>query len=145
MRTDLLVWACLALILVAAEVMAPGAFLLWLGTAAAAVFLILLAVPLSPLWQVVAFAVLSLLSVGIARRYVRKFDGTSDQPLLNRRAEQFVGRHYELHSAIVDGHGKVKMGDALWTVTGPDLPVGARVLVTGADSMTLTVVPDPKR
>jgi membrane protein implicated in regulation of membrane protease activity len=144
MRIELVVWGCVALALVAAEVMVPGAFLLWLGTAAAAVFLLLLVVPLSPLWQVVAFALLSLLAVGLARHFVRKLDGVSDQPLLNRRAGHFVGRHYELHTAIIDGHGKVKMGDALWTVTGPDLPVGTRVLVTGADAMTLAVVPDPK-
>nr|MBP8081027.1 NfeD family protein [Arenimonas sp.] len=65
----------------------------------------------------------------------------SDQPLLNRRAEQFVGKVYVLESSISNGTGQIKMGDALWTVTGPDLPAGARVLVTAAQSMVLTVVP----
>ena len=39
MRTELIVWAGLALLLIAAETLAPGVFLLWLGFAAAAVFL----------------------------------------------------------------------------------------------------------
>ncbi len=145
MRIELLAWGSLALLLVAAEVMAPGAFLLWLGFAAGAVFLILLVLPgLSPLVQVVAFVALGFVAIGIGRKYVRKAQGESDQPLLNRRAEQFVGRRYELHSPIVDGHGRIKVGDALWTVTGPDLPAGTRVRVTAADSMILVVEPDQR-
>ena len=55
----------------------------------------------------------------------------------------FVGQSFTLHTAIVRGSGRVQVGDALWTVTGPDLPVGARVRVIGADAMTLKVSPDP--
>ena len=58
MRAELLVWGSLAVLLVAAEMLVPGAFLLWLGVAAGAVFLLLLFVPLTPLWQVVAFVAL---------------------------------------------------------------------------------------
>jgi membrane protein implicated in regulation of membrane protease activity len=36
----------------------------------------------------------------------------------------------------------VKVQDAFWTVTGPDLPVGARVRVVAADSMNLVVRPE---
>ena len=45
MRTDVLVWGILSLLLVAAEVLAPGAFLLWLGIAAGATCLVVLLVP----------------------------------------------------------------------------------------------------
>ena len=37
MRWDVVAWAVLALLLIAAETLAPGAFLLWMGIAAAAV------------------------------------------------------------------------------------------------------------
>ena len=37
MRWDVFTWAAVALLLMAAETMAPGAFMLWLGFAAAAV------------------------------------------------------------------------------------------------------------
>ena len=65
----------------------------------------------------------------------------SDSPSLNRKTDHFLGKHYLLESAIVDGQGRLKVGDAFWTVTGPDLPAGARVQVVGADSMTLRVEP----
>jgi membrane protein implicated in regulation of membrane protease activity len=46
MRLELVVWAGLALLLIAAEALLPGVFLLWLGFAAAAMFLLLLVVDL---------------------------------------------------------------------------------------------------
>ena len=57
MRAEVIAWAVLALLLIAAETLAPGAFLLWMGLAAAAVFLGVLLVPGIPvLAQVAAFA-----------------------------------------------------------------------------------------
>ena len=46
MRWDVFAWAAFALILFAAEAIAPGAFMLWLGFAAVAVFLAVLLLPL---------------------------------------------------------------------------------------------------
>ena len=39
LRWDVVGWAAVALLLFAAEALAPGAFMLWMGLAAAAVFL----------------------------------------------------------------------------------------------------------
>ena len=144
MSTEVIVWGCIALGLIAAEVLAPGAFLLWLGIAAAVVAVVVLAFPDLPhLWQAALFVGVSLALIPAYRHFFRGADAVTDQPLLNRRSEQFVGQSFLLHSAIVRGVGRVQVGDALWTVNGPDLPAGARVRVTGADAMTLTVVPDP--
>ena len=141
MRTEVIAWACLALLLIAAEVMAPGVFMLWLGIAAAVVFAVVLLVPGIPLpLQALAFIVLSFALIIVYRKFFRKLDDQTDQPLLNRRAEQFVGKVFLLHSAIVNGSGRIKVGDALWTVFGPELAAGTRVRVTAADSMNLTVV-----
>ena len=142
MRAEVIVWASAALLLIAAEVMAPGVFMLWLGIAAAVVFAVVLLVPgIPPLWQALGFIVLSFVSIAVYRRYYRKSDEQSDQPLLNRRAEQFVGKVFVLESAIVNGSGRIKVGDALWTVIGPPMPTGSKVRVMAADSMTLTVIP----
>jgi len=142
MRAEVIAWACLSLLLIAAEVVAPGVFMLWLGMAAAVVFAVVLLVPgIPPPLQALGFIVLSFAFIAVYRRYFRKADQQSDQPLLNRRAEQFVGKVYVLESAISNGTGRIKMGDALWTVTGPELPAGARVRVTAAESMVLSVVP----
>lgn len=141
MRTDLIVWGCLALALMAAETLVPGAFLLWLGFAAAAVWLLLWVLPLSPLWQVIAFTVLSFVSVAIYIKFFRDREKPSDQPLLNRRGEQLVGQVFALEQAIVDGRGRLKIGDAFWVAEGPDLPQGTRVRIVSAGNMALQVVP----
>ena len=140
MRTDLIVWGCLALALVAAETLVPGAMLLWLGLAAAAVWALLLAFPMAPLWQVVAFVVLSFVSVGIYMRFFRGREKPSDQPLLYRRGGQLVGQVFHLEQAIVDGRGRLKIGDAFWVAEGPDLPQGTRVRVVAVANMSLRVV-----
>jgi membrane protein implicated in regulation of membrane protease activity len=45
-----------------------------------------------------------------------------------------------LEQAIVDGRGRLKIGDAFWTAEGPDLPQGVRVRITGVRDMALQVV-----
>lgn len=143
MRIEVIAWACLSLALISAEVMAPGVFLLWLGVAAAVVFGVVLLVPGIPaLWQALGFIVLSFASIAVYRKHFRQDSERNDQPLLNRRAEHFIGRNYVLESAIVNGSGRLKIGDAFWTVTGEDLPVGTRVRVVQSDGMVLTVVAD---
>lgn len=142
MRSEVVLWAALSLLLIALETLAPGVFLLWLGLAAGVVFAVVLLVPgIPPLWQAVGFIVLSFVSIALYRRFFPKSDEQSDQPLLNRRGEQLVGKVFPLHEAIVNGQGRIKLGDALWTVEGPDLPVNSRVRVVAAQSMILKVLP----
>lgn len=135
-------WAAVALLLFAAEAMAPGAFMLWLGFAAAAVFLIVLVIPGMPvLAQVAAFVVLSFVSIQVYRTWFRGREPSSDQPALNRRAQALVGRVVALDRAIVNGHGRVQIADAFWDVSGPELPVGTAVRVIASRGMTLLVEP----
>ena len=63
----------------------------------------------------------------------------SDQPDLNRRAAQLVGRVLIVEEAIEGGRGKVRVGDTLWPVEGPDAPAGAEVRVTAAKTTVLLV------
>ena len=141
MSKAMIFWACAALLLMAAEMVVPGAFLLWLGFAAAGTFVLVWLLPLAPVWQALVFVVLSLVSIGVYLQFFRRMQKSSDRPLLNRRGEQMVGRVLELDTAIVDGRGRVKIGDAFWTVQGTDLPVGSKVRVVAIDSMTLKVDP----
>jgi membrane protein implicated in regulation of membrane protease activity len=140
MRWDVMTWAAVALLLMAAETLAPGAFMLWMGFAAAAVFVGVLLLPGIPvLAQVAAFIVLSFVSIQIYRRWFRKAGRQSDQPLLNRRAAQAIGLVAPLDQAISGGRGRIKLGDAFWEVEGPDLPAGTPVRVVAVDGMTLKV------
>ena len=140
MRWDVFAWAALTLALFAAEAMAPGAFMLWLGFAAAAVLLGVLLVPGIPLLvQVIAFVVLSFVSIRVYQRWFRSREPQSDRPALNRRTAALVGQVVPLQEPIVAGRGRVQIADAYWTVLGPDLPAGTRVRVTGAEGMQLQV------
>jgi membrane protein implicated in regulation of membrane protease activity len=140
MRWDVFAWAAVALLLFAAEAMAPGAFMLWLGLAAAVVFVAVWIVPGIPLLaQVAAFVVLSFVSIQVYRRWFRGREPQSDKPALNRRAAALVGRVVPLQAAIVNGRGRVQIADAYWDVSGPELPVGAPVRIVGADGMLLQV------
>ena len=141
MRWDIFGWAAMALLLFAAEALAPGAFMLWLGFAAAAVFLAVWIIPVEiPLLaQAAAFVVLSFVSIQVYRTWFRGHDKDSDQPALNRRTAALVGRVVPLERAIVEGRGRVQIADAYWEVTGPDLPTGTQVRINGGDAMTLQV------
>jgi inner membrane protein len=134
-------WWLLALVLIGAELAVPGYFMLWIGVAAAVMGLIVLIVPdLGALGQAVAFAVLAFISCVIYWKFVRRELGkASDQPLLNRRAAQFVGRRYVLDSPIVNGQGKARVGDSVWLVEGPELPAGSPIEVVAVSGTTLKV------
>ena len=104
MRWDVFTWAAVALLLFAAETMAPGAFMLWLGFAAVVVFLGTLLVPGIPLLaQVTAFVVLSFISIQVYRTWFRNREPQSDRPALNRRTAALVGRSVPLEAASLIG------------------------------------------
>jgi membrane protein implicated in regulation of membrane protease activity len=140
MRWDVFAWAAVALLLFAAEAMAPGAFMLWLGLAATVVFVAVWIMPGIPLLvQVAAFVVLSFVSIQVYRRWFRGREPQSDKPALNRRAAALVGQVVPLQAAIVNGRGRVQIADAYWDVSGPELPAGVPVRIVGAEGMLLQV------
>lgn len=133
-------WAAIALALIAAETFVPGAFLLWMGIAAAVVCLVVFLAPgLSLLAQVALFVALSVVAVLAYLKWGRRRERPSDRPLLNRRAEQHVGRVVALDRGIAGGRGRVKIGDAYWDVSGPELEAGTQVRVVAAKGMVLEV------
>jgi membrane protein implicated in regulation of membrane protease activity len=143
-------WMVLGFVLIVLEIVAPGVFLVWIGIAALIVGAISLFVWDAAVWtwqvQVLLFLALSLMSAYAGKKLVgssRKDD--SDQPLLNRRGVQLIGRTATLTEPISNGRGRIRLGDTLWRVSGPDLPAGARVKVTGAaeTDLDLTVEPIP--
>jgi hypothetical protein len=133
-------WWVLALILVILEMVMPGFFLLWIGIAAGVTGLLLLLVPATS-WQVqfVVFGVLALGSILAARYYIRRNPIETDDATLNRRGEQYIGRVFTIDEAIINGIGKVRVGDSVWRAAGPDLPAGERVKVVGVEGTMLKV------
>ncbi|TCO36848.1 NfeD family protein [Dokdonella fugitiva] len=134
-------WWLLALVLIGAEMIAPGYFLLWIGIAAGAMGIITWIFPALPaLAQAVSFGLLSIAACGAYWRFVRPYaEQRDDQPLLNKRGAQLVGQRFVVSEAIVNGRGKVKVGDGSWLASGPDLPAGSEVEVVAVEGTTLTV------
>jgi hypothetical protein len=133
-------WLAFGTVLLILEVFGAGGYLLWIGVAAAAVGVLTYLFPELPwAWQFIVFALLSVLTAVLWWRRQRSAAKPSDVPGLNRRGSEFLGRTFVLHEAIVGGRGKIKAGDTLWLVTGPDLPAGSDVRVTGQDGVLLRV------
>jgi inner membrane protein len=134
-------WWLLALVLIGAEMILPGYFMLWIGIAAGLMGAIVLVVPtLSAIVQALVFALLAILTCAIYWRFIRPLaEHRDDQPLLNRRGERMVGRRVVIVEPIVNGRGKVRVGDGAWLAEGPDSPAGSEVEVTACEGTTLKV------
>ena len=136
-------WIILGVILIGVELVAPGAFLVWLGLAAIVTGLLDAVLDLS--WQAAAlvFALLSVAAV-ILGRMLSRSDPEPDTgtPHLSQRGQSLVGRVFVLETPIKDGEGRIRVDDSSWRVTGADRFAGARVRVVRVEGSTL-VVDDP--
>jgi len=133
-------WWVLAALFVVLEMLVPGTFMLWLGVAAGVTGLLLLLWPEAPLaWQFIAFAVSAVASVFVWQRLQKQQDIVSEAPALNQRTALYINRVYTLVKPIENGIGMAKVDDSVWSVSGPDLPVGSRVRVIGVEGTVLKV------
>ena len=133
-------WLIVAVVLVTLEMLVPGAFFLWMGISAAIVGAILFLAPsLSLIMQVIIFAVLSVISLIMYKQFQKHNPVVIDEPALNRRGEQYVGRVLTLDAPIVNGIGKVNIDDSTWKIRGEDMGAGTKVRVTAVDGTILIV------
>lgn len=136
-------WAAAGLILLILELLAPSTFFLWLGVSALATGLLLFLVP-DMIWQVqfLLFSIFSVVSTYLSRRYLVHNPLRSEQPDLNRRSAQYIGRRFTLVEPITCGYGMIMVDDSRWKVQGPDLPAGAEVKVISVEGAVLKVEMD---
>jgi membrane protein implicated in regulation of membrane protease activity len=136
-------WWILAGLLLILELTVPTFFFLWLGIAAAAVGMILLVFPSIGLeTQLVLYGITSVVAVLAWRKYRESRPLKTDQPNLNRRGHQYIGRVFSLDEPINNGVGKVVVDDSTWKIKGPDMPAGSHIKVTGVDGVVFTVEPE---
>lgn len=133
-------WFILAVVLVILEVFSPGVFFIWMGLAAGIVGAILLAFPqLDWQYQLLAFALSSVVSILAARFILQRYPIKTDQPTLNRRGEQYISRVFTLEEPIVNSEGKIRVDDSTWKIRGDDCLAGSRVKVIGVDGVVLLI------
>jgi len=133
-------WLAFGIILLTVELLVPGMFFLGMAQAAEITGFLMFIFP-GMGWeiQVAVFSILSMLGIALARRFLKGHTIESDQPLLNRRTAQYVGRVFTLDRPIVNGEGKIKIDDSTWKIRGDDCAAGTRVRVVDADSVVLIV------
>lgn len=134
-------WVVAGLVLLGLELVVPGGFLLWMGIAGILTGILVLFQPLPWGVQWLIFGVLSLASILLWTRLTRKRGSQTDKPHLNNRTEAFIGHESVLDHAIVDGFGRLALGDTVWRISGPDLSAGTRVRIVGAEGAVLRVEP----
>lgn len=132
-------WFILAVALFVLETIVPGVHFIWFGAAAVIVGILGLTIDIAWEWQLIAFAIISCVTVFFVRRYASPDMATSDEPDLNLRASQYVGRVVMVEEAISGGRGKVRVGDTIWAAQGGDAPQGTRVKITGTAGTVLLV------
>lgn len=125
-------WWVGGLVFLVIEILASGFFFLWLAVAAAITGVLVWLIPsISLSLQIFIFALLSIASIFAWKFLARKTKATnSDHPTLNRRGEQYLGRIFNLHQAIENGEGKIKVDDTIWKVHGEDCNISTKVKVT---------------
>ena len=133
-------WLALGTLLLILEVFGAGGYLLWIGMAAAAVGVLTFLIPDLPWeWQVLLFAVFSILTALYWWRRQRSVVRASDQPNLNLRGQELIGKVFVVSEAIINGRGKIKVADGVWMARGPDATAGSRVRVIGQQGAILLV------
>lgn len=138
-------WTVLGLVLLIVEIVAASTFFLWFGVAALVIGLLTFALGGVAFWslqaQLIVFVILSIALVIVGRKLMASRNmHDSDNPNLNQRAKQIVGREAVLVEAISQGVGRIKIGDTIWRVKGEEAPVGAKVKIVGQDGATMLLV-----
>ena len=138
-------WWAVAAVLLVFEMMLPGVVFLFLAIGAVASgFFLLVAADLSLELQLFVFAVVSVASAIVLRPTLKRLQRVRSQDAtLNARGDSLVGKTIVLDAPILNGRGRVKVGDGSWSVTGPDMTAGARVRVTAVNGTELSVEPSP--
>ena len=90
--------------------------------------------------QIISFVVASAFSCTVGYYVYRHIDRPRNgEPLLNQRDLQMLGARAIVCSEIINGQGKVRLGDTVWLAEGPPLSTGTQVVVKAVHGSRLVV------
>jgi membrane protein implicated in regulation of membrane protease activity len=136
-------WLIGGVVLLIAELIAPGFFLVFIGGAAIVTGLAALLLPIGVAVQLAIFAAVAFVAarVGGRRAYSMKYDYSSD-PQLNDRGRRLLGK-VVVATAPIDAHsGRVRVGDSEWSARGGPAQAGERVRIVDFEGNCLKVEPE---
>ena len=136
-------WLIGGVVLLIAELIAPGFSLVFIGGAAIATGVASLLLPLGVALQLAIFAILAFLAVRIGGRtaYSMRYDYSAD-PLLNDRAKRLLGKVVVATQPIDSHNGRVRVGDSEWSARGGPAATGERVRIVDVEGNCLKVEPE---
>lgn len=132
-------WLIGGALLIVAEIIAPGFFLIWVGAAAVITGGATWVLGLSPDITFMVFAIVAVALVVSARTWLPYNAGSNPEPMLNQRAARLVGQTVRVEEPISAASGRVQVGDGAWSAKGCDAAVGTLVKITGTDGNILIV------
>jgi membrane protein implicated in regulation of membrane protease activity len=138
-------WLIGGVVLLIAEVIAPGFSLIFIGAAGIATGVLSLVLGLPVPIQLAVFAILAYLAVRIGgrRAYASRYDHSSD-PLLNDRIGRLLGRVVVVVEPVDANGGRVRVGDGEWSARGGPAAIGERVRIVDVEGNCLKVEPEHK-
>ena len=132
-------WLIGGVVLLIAEVIAPGFFLVFIGAAAIAAGLFTVLFGLGVVAQLALFALYAVLAVMLGRRFYANAASESATVNLNDPARRLVGKVVTVVADVDDHNGRVRVGDGEWSARGGPAAVGERVRITSVDGNCLKV------
>ena len=136
-------WLIGGVLLLIAELIAPGFFLVFIGGAAIATGLVSMLVGIPVAAQLAIFSILAFLSARVGGRYAYsyRYDYSSD-PLLNDRVRRMLGKVVVVVEPVDANGGRVRVGDSVWSARGGPAAVGDRVRIVDVEGNCLKVEPE---
>ena len=136
-------WLIGGVLLLIAELIAPGFFLVFIGGAAIATGLVSMLVGIPVAAQLAIFSILAFLSARVGGRYAYsyRYDYSSD-PLLNDRVKRMLGNVVVVVEPVDANGGRVRVGDSVWSARGGPAAAGDRVRIVDVEGNCLKVEPE---
>ena len=134
-------WWIAAAVFLILEIFAPGVVFVWMGISAGIIGAALFAFPdLAWELQFSVWGILAVASAVVGRNYIRRNPIKTDEPNLNKRGDQYIGRTFTLDKDLENGMGKIKVDDSIWKVEcDSDLKKGTKIKVVGLDSVIFKI------
>jgi inner membrane protein len=107
------VWLAIGAVFLALEVPTASGYLLWPAASAGAVAVLTLWLVLPPGYQLIAFAVLTIISTIVGRRLMPRH-AHGDGPDISNRASGLAGRFGQAVAPFAAGQGRVFVDGAEW-------------------------------
>lgn len=135
-------WLTLGGLLLAAEMLGAGGYLLWSGVSAVVVGALVWLLPqLGWELQGAIFAVMTIIVAYLWWYWLHtRPKTTTSSPMLNQRNNALIGTRATLTEPIHNGFGRINIADSSWRAhASEDYPIGTTVEVVKVEGTTLII------